>query len=69
MARKIVTVDTVKRLPIGTDVFKVKNATGEAARFWIAKRGRRKVLCGLMLEMHDIKDTPGWHYEVEVIKK
>lgn len=40
--RKTLTADKVKKLPVGTDVFFVRESSGEAGRFWIVKSGRKK---------------------------
>lgn len=61
---KTLTASQVKRLPVGKDVFLVRDATGEIGRLWIIKRGRKKLLKGVYSE-HEIKDRVGWHYEVE----
>lgn len=62
--RKTITADKVKKLPVGTDVFLIRESTGEAGRLWIVKSGRKKILKGVFAE-HEIKDRAGWHYEVE----
>lgn len=62
--RKVITADQVKKLPVGTDVFLVRDATGQCAMMWVVKSGRKKILKGVLAE-HNIKDRPGWHYEVE----
>lgn len=61
---KVLTAEKVKRLEPGTDVFIVKEATGERGRLWIVKSGRKKLLKGVFTEF-EIKDRPGWHYEVD----
>ena len=61
---KVLKADKVKRLPPGTDVFLVNDKTGERGTLWIVKSGRKKMLRGV-LTTHEIKDTAGWHYEVE----
>lgn len=63
--RKTLTADKVKKLPAGTDVFLVRESTGNVGRLWIVKSGRKKMLKGIMTE-HEIRDRAGWHYEVEV---
>lgn len=63
--RKTLTVAQVKKLPAGTDVFLIRESTGQEGRLWIVKSGRKKILKGIMTE-HDIADRKGWHYEVEV---
>ena len=61
---KIVTADKVKKLPVGTDVYLVRNATGEKGLLYVVKSGRKKMLRG-MTGLHEIKDRAGWHYGVE----
>jgi len=61
---KTLTAEKVKKLQPGTDVFTVKDETGERGRMWIVKSGRKKLLKGVFAE-YEIKDRPGWHYEVE----
>ena len=60
---KVLTAEKVKRLQTGTVVFAVKDSTGDRALFLIVKSGRKKLLKGTIAE-HEIKDLPGWHYEV-----
>ena len=62
--RKTLTAAQVKRLPVGTDVFLVRDATGQAGTLWIIKSGRKKMLKGAYV-LRDITDRAGWHYEVE----
>ena len=64
---KMLTVEQVKRLPVGTDVILVNEKTGSRGRLWIIKKGRRKMLRGIVT-LHEIKDREGWHYEIEVGK-
>ena len=59
----ILSADKVKRLPSGTDIFIVRDETGEKGRLWIVKSGRKKLLRGVMAE-HEIRDREGWHYEL-----
>ena len=61
---KVLSAEKVKKLTPGTDVFIVKDETGERGRMWIVKSGRKKLLKGVLSE-HEIKDRAGWHYEVE----
>jgi len=63
--KKILTADKVKKLPVGTDVYLVKDGTDLRGMLWIVKSGRKKLLKGLTSEL-EIKDKPGWHYEVDV---
>lgn len=60
---KVLSAEMVKKLPPGTDVFIVKDGTGERGRMWIIKSGRKKFLKGILSE-YEIKERPGWHYEV-----
>lgn len=62
--KKVLTADKVKKLPVGTDVYLVKESTGLRGMLWIVKSGRKKLLKGLASEL-EIKDRPGWHYEVD----
>ena len=61
---KTLTAEKVKRLPEGTDVIVVNEKTGSRGMLWIIKRGRKKMLRGIMT-LHEIKDREGWHYEIE----
>ena len=63
---KTLTAEKVKKLPPGTDVYLVREATGQRGRLWIVKSGKKKLLKGVMAE-HEIKDRPGWHYEVDAV--
>lgn len=65
--RKTLSAAQVKKLPAGTDVLKVRDATGQVARLWVVKSGRKKMLKGVYAEF-DIKDQSGWHYEIEEVK-
>lgn len=65
---KTVTAAQVKRLPEGTDVILVNEKTGKTGRLWIIKKGRKKFLRGIM-DLHEIKDLPGLHYEIEEEQK
>lgn len=61
---KILTADKVKKLPPGTDVYLVRDSDGSRGMMWIVKSGRKKLLKGVYAT-HEIKDRPGYHYEVE----
>lgn len=61
---KVLTAQNVKNLPVGTDVILVRDGTGKSGKLWVIKSGRKKMLRGVM-GTHEIKDRPGWHYEVE----
>lgn len=61
---KVLTAAEVKRLPVGTDVIVVNEKTGSRGMLWIIKRGRKKMLRGIVT-LHEIKDLEGWHYEIE----
>lgn len=65
---KIVTAEKVKRLQEGTDVIVVNEKTGTRAKLWIIKRGRKKMLRGIVI-LQEIKDRDGWHYEIEEEQK
>lgn len=65
---KILTAEKVKRLPPGTDVILVNEQTGSRGRLWIIKSGRKKMLRGI-INVHEIRDLPGWHYEIEDEKR
>ena len=54
----------VKKLPVGTDVYLVREATGEKGLLYVVKSGRKKMLRG-MTGLHEIKDRAGWHNGVE----
>lgn len=60
---KRLTAEQVKKLPVGTDVLMIQETAGKIARLWIVKSGRKKMLHGV-LAIHEIKDLPGWHYEL-----
>lgn len=64
MMAKILTAEKVRKLPVGTDVFYVRDATGQAGRFWVIKSGRKKMLKGAIAGIREIKDMAGWHYEL-----
>lgn len=61
---KILPAAKVKKLPPGTDVSLVREATGQRGRLYVVKSGRKKMLKGLF-GTHEITDRPGWHYEVD----
>lgn len=66
--RKRISVQNLKRLPEGTDVLYVEEATGRAARMWIAKTYKgRKLLKGVFTSrnLSEVEEKPGWHFEVE----
>lgn len=65
---KILTAEKVKRLPPGTDVILVNEQTGSRGRLWIIKSGRKKMMRGI-INAHEIRDLPGWHYEIEDEKR
>lgn len=62
--RKILTAEKVKKLPVGTQVFFIRDATGQQGTLSVVKCGRKKILKGTFVEQ-EIKERPGWHYEVE----
>lgn len=61
---KTLTAKQVKRLEPGADVYLVNDKTGKRASLWVIRMGRKKVLRGI-LNVHEIKDLEGWHYEIE----
>ena len=63
---KTLTAEKVKKLPPGTDVYLVREATGQRGKMWIVKSGTKKLLKGAVSEV-TIKDRPGWHYEVDAM--
>lgn len=60
---KTLSAEKVKKLPEGTVVLQVDEKSGKAARLWIVKSGRKKVLRGIFTQFN-IKDREGWHYEL-----
>ena len=62
--RKTLTAEKVKKLPVGTDVFLVREGTEKTGSLFIVKKGRSKMLKGIF-GLHEIKDRPGFHYEIE----
>ena len=65
---KTVTAKQVKRLPLGTDVFLVNDKTGSRGSMWVIQNGRKKMLRGIV-NVLEIKDKEGWHYEIDEDKK
>lgn len=65
---KTVTAKQVKRLEPGTDVFLVNDKTGQRGSMWVIQNGRKKMLRGIINVM-EIKDKEGWHYEIDEDKK
>ena len=65
---KTVTAKQVKRLPLGTDVFLVNDKTGQRGSMWVIQNGRKKMLRGI-INVHEITDMEGWHYEIEEEQK
>ena len=65
---KTVTAKQVKRLPLGTDVFLVNDKTGSRGSMWVIQNGRKKMLRGIINVM-ELKDKEGWHYELDEDKK
>lgn len=64
---KTLSAEKVKKLPVSTDVWIVKEDTGEKGMMWIVRSGRKKILKGIYTKM-EIKDRPGIHYEVKTKK-
>lgn len=65
---KTVTAKQVKRLEPGTDVYLVNDKTGQRGSMWVIQNGRKKMLRGIINVM-EIKDKEGWHYEIEEEQK
>ena len=65
---KTVTAKQVKRLEPGTDVYLVNDKTGQRGSMWVIQNGRKKMLRGIINVM-EIKDKEGWHYEIDEDKK
>lgn len=65
---KVLSAEQVKKLPLGTVVNWVDEKSGKAARLWIVKSGRKKVLRGIITQFN-IKDREGCHYEIEEEQK
>ena len=65
---KTVTAKQVKRLEPGTDVYLVNDKTGQRGSMWVIQNGRKKMLRGIINVM-EIKDKKGWHYEIEEEQK
>lgn len=64
--RKQISTAKVKKLPLSTDVWVVDEKTGYSQRLFLVRYGnklRLKSAFGDWIKM--IKDTPGYHYEVE----
>ena len=65
---KTLTAAKVKSLEPGTDVILVNDKTGSRGSLWVIKNGRKKMLRGI-INVHEIKDMEGWHYEIEEEQK
>ena len=66
--RKRISVDRLKKLPEGTDVYYVEESTGRAARMWIGKTYKgRKLLKGIFSErwLSEVTEQHGWHFEID----
>jgi len=63
--RKTITADKVKKLPVDTTVYVVNDTDGSHGTLWIVKKGRQKMLKGALTDPREIRDVPGWHYEVD----
>ena len=59
---KVVTAAQLKKLPEGMTVHLIHGEKKELLT--LVKSGRKKMLRG-SLALHEIKDRPGWRYEVE----
>jgi hypothetical protein len=66
--RKQISAAKVKKLPVSTDVWVVDEKTGYAKRLFVIKYGKRvRLLRSLGDQVITIKDTPGYHYEVNEV--
>lgn len=65
---KTLTAKQVKRLALGTDVYLVNDKTGSRGSMWVIQNGRKKMLRGIV-NVLEIKDKEGWHYEIDEDKK
>lgn len=65
---KTLTAKQVKRLEPGTDVYLVNDKTGQRGSMWVIQNGRKKMLRGIV-NVLEIKDKEGWHYEIDEDKK
>lgn len=66
--RKRISIERLKRLPEGTDVYYVEESTGRAARMWIGKTYKgKKLLKGIFSErrLSEVTADPGWHFEID----
>ena len=66
--RKQISAAKVKKLPVSTDVWVVDEKTGYSQRLFLVRYGnklRLKSAFGGWIKT--IKDTPGYHYEVEEV--
>lgn len=61
---KILTAAKVRKLPVGTDIRIVNDASGKYGLTWVIKAGRKKMLKGVA-SLHEIKDYEGFHFELE----
>lgn len=63
--KKTLTAAQVKKLPVGTNVYLIKDGDDKFGFLWIVKSGRKKMLRGVQGNLLEIKDVDGFHYEVE----
>ena len=64
--RKQISAAKVKKLPPSTDVWVVDEKTGYSKRLFVIKYGKGvRLLRVFGDQVITIKDTPGYHYEVE----
>lgn len=65
--KKRLTANAVKRLPIGSIVYRVRDMDGAHAAFVVTLSYKKKILT--LIGCHEvtstIEDKNGWHYEVE----
>ena len=59
-----ITVEKLKKKPIGTDIRFVQESTGRCGHGRIVKSGARKMIRTARGSMLEIRDRPGWHYEL-----
>lgn len=64
--RKQISAAKVKKLPPSTDVWVVDEKTGYSKRLFVIKYGKGvRLLQAFGGPVVTIKDTPGYHYEIE----
>ena len=64
--RKQISAAKVKKLPPSTDVWAVDEKTGYSQRLFLVRyRNKLRLKSAFCDWIKTIKDTPGYHYEVE----